>query len=302
TSEGKDLELRKPKLSKYGDLFILWVLPELGEKAKRYKIKESGKFFWKLKPGNYVIASYAWNPDAGGSFLGDFFGGGRSDFFSGDRLWAKFSVSEDHEATYIGTLVIRDTSELTSQKYIEDESESAPDWLLEANPKRSGSVATSLMELEEQPWADRGIPICSNDWEITCGKRNGVNPVTPRIKRMTLFPSVDSSHPTLEWEPLTNNPDITYDIVIFEAIKLKKGYGYERGRAVEYEEGLSQPSYEIRNSLVPDKRYFWSVRLRNKDAVSIWSTYVSYYSSLLSGKTITKFNEFFGVRYRKSGK
>ena len=62
---GDVIELDNPGIFHSGDLFLMWIVPETGEKATRFQVDESGEFFWKLAPGNYVVASYEWSRNAG---------------------------------------------------------------------------------------------------------------------------------------------------------------------------------------------------------------------------------------------
>ncbi len=298
---GDSIELDDPGVFQSGDLFLMWVLPEAGEKATRLEVEESGEFFWKLSPGNYVVANYEWNRNAGGAAAGG--------HFSGRRLWADFSGSADTDATYIGTLTLRAISQYGYKISVEDESDKAAAWLATTKEDISSDIATSVMTLEDQRWQDGGIPICVPQLGVVCDKRrNGVEVITPKQTQSTQFRKIKSLTPTLEWKPSTN-ADIRYDVVVYEAYYQKAGFlsgggkpggGYEVGRALEYVEGLAEPLYQLKTPLEPGKRYYWSVRLRHPKFVSRWST--RRVDTVGWFKTVYKFQELYGMRYPASRK
>jgi len=78
----------------------------------------------------------------------------------------------------------------------------------------------------------------------------------------------------------------------------KPGGGYDVGRAVESVEGLAEPLYQLETSLEPGKRYYWSVRLRHPKIISRWSTRRVNIVGWL--KTVSKFQELYGMRYPAS--
>ncbi len=298
---GGPIELDDPGIFQSGDLFLMWVLPEAGDEATRLEVEESGEFFWKLSPGNYIVANYEWSRNAGGAAAGG--------HFTGRRLWAGFSVSADTDATYIGTLTLRAISQYGYEISIEDESDEAAAWLATAKGDIAGDIATSVMTIEEQRWQDAGIPICVPQLGIVCDKRrDGVEVVTPKQTASTQFRKIKSLTPTLEWKPSTN-ADIRYDVVVYEAYYQKAGFlagggkpggGYEVGRAVEYVEDLAEPLYQLEKPLEPGRRYYWSVRLRHPKIISRWSTRRVDTVGWL--KTTYKFQELYGMRFPASRK
>lgn len=299
SESGDTIKLDKPGIFKSGDLFLMWVVPETGDKATRLQVDESGQFFWKLAPGNYVVASYEWSRDTGGGF------------FSGRRLWADFSVSEDADATYIGTLTLRAVSKYGYAISVEDESDLAPAWLLTSGEDISADIATSVMTLEDQRWQNSGIPICFTPLGIVCDKRrDGVEVVTPKQTQSTVFRKIKSLTPTLEWKPSTTD-DISYDVIVYEAYYKKAGFlsgggkpggGYAAGRAVEYAESLTEPRYRLQTPLEPGQRYYWSVRLRHPNFISGWSTRRVDTMEGLSMRIVSKYRELYGMRYPKPRK
>lgn len=302
SESGEAIELDSPGVFKSGDRFLMWVVPESGDKATRLQVDESGEFFWKLAPGNYVVASYEWSRDTGGA-------AGGIGSYRGSRLWADFSVSTDADATYIGTLSLRAVSKYGYQISVEDESDLAPAWLTGSGEGASANIATSVMTLEDQRWRDSSFPICFEQLGIVCDKwRDGVEVIKPKQKRSTAFRKIKSLTPTLEWKPSTT-PGVTYDVIVYEAYYQKMGFlsgggkpggGYEPGRTVEYAEGLAEPWYPLNTPLEPGKRYFWSVRLRHPKALSSWST--RRVDTMEGLRTVIKYRELYGMRYPESRK
>lgn len=64
TQSGDAIELADPGVFKSGDMFLMWIIPESGDKATRLQADESGEFFLELVPGNYVVADYEWSRNA----------------------------------------------------------------------------------------------------------------------------------------------------------------------------------------------------------------------------------------------
>jgi hypothetical protein len=98
-----------------------------------------------------------------------------------------------------------------------------------------------------------------------------------------MYPAViDSTRPTLRWQP-SSEPSAGYDLIIYEVIL--KSYGFwgpsptgfreERtpGRVVYFRQGLKEPIHTVEEALKPSTEYYWSVRVRQGEKVSPWSTY-----------------------------
>ena len=293
---GESIELDKPGVFKSGDMFLLWVLNESEDEATRIEADESGDFLMKLEAGNYVVASYEWSRNAGGAAAGG--------TFRGDRLWAGFSVSNDADATYIGTLSLTIDENRRLEIAVEDESDEASSWLA-GGSDAADNVATSLLTIEDQPWRDTGVPICIAGFGISCDEhRRGVEVEQPKQTRSRLFRSIKTLTPILEWKPSTT-AEISYDVIVYRAYYQKAGFlagggkpggGYEAGRVVEYVEGLTEPRHSLQEPLEPGGRYLWSVRLRHPQAVSSWST--RRVDTMEGLRTVIKYNELYGMRTR----
>jgi hypothetical protein len=133
------------------------------------------------------------------------------------------------------------------------------------------------MVLDRVPDGENVIGICSGHWSIECTKENrGIHALSPEMQRDS-FKTAASRDPLLRWEP-SRDRDVTYDVVVFEALPLDRP-GFNRkhikGPIVEYAEDVKAAQYKIKSKLKASTNYYWSVRLRKDDAVSNWST-VSY--------------------------
>lgn len=88
------------------------------------------------------------------------------------------------------------------------------------------------------------------------------------------FPTIGSLTPEFRWKPCPKQ-GVSYDFVLYEAATYSFDQMtplYMRGRVAAYEEGLVEARWQPDTPLKPDTRYFWSVRMREGDPVSHWST------------------------------
>jgi len=98
------------------------------------------------------------------------------------------------------------------------------------------------------------------------------------------YPDVVDGRPQLAWKPSTA-AGVTYDVAIYESLTLTVDLPTApraRGALVAYAEALPEPSFKPQQPLAPGKRYMWSVRLRNGDTVTSWST-TGYYAVIAGG-------------------
>lgn len=109
-------------------------------------------------------------------------------------------------------------------------------------------------------------------------KVEGLTPTYPPLQPQTKIPTISSLQPTFVWQP-SNEPDTTYDLVIYEGLQPKShpraqlAHLPHRGRRVYYRENLSDASHQIEIPLHPDSLYYWSVRVRRNHRTYEWSTY-----------------------------
>jgi hypothetical protein len=87
---------------------------------------------------------------------------------------------------------------------------------------------------------------------------------------------VDSLTPNLSWQQAEGN-NVTYDLVLYEAIKeegyVTGGYFVVPGPRVYYRKAITRTNHHVEMRLKPNTQYFWSVRVRQDQRVSRWSTY-----------------------------
>ena len=113
---------------------------------------------------------------------------------------------------------------------------------------------------------------------FSCTTFQGLKPEYPGVGRPTRYKTVDSLEPVLRWKPAVE-PGTTYDLVIYRAEDTRKRAmkGGKPGEKVYYREGLAEASHRVAPPLAPRMKYLWSVRTRQGDEVSAWSTYTYMY-------------------------
>jgi hypothetical protein len=135
--------------------------------------------------------------------------------------------------------------------------------------------AKGLMQLEAQAGRYKRVSgICGASWGVDCDSNyQGVRPLEPEGAAWS-FPVARDLTPLLEWKP-ASRPEVTYDVAIYESLAFAFGATGSvkglRGTLVAYAEGLREPKYSP-PPLEHGKRYEWTVRLREGDSVSSWST------------------------------
>lgn len=244
------------------DRLTLFVRPAGGGEMQYMDIPEGGGFFWPLRPGEYVVV--------GGQLVRAT--AGRS--IRSLRLMTSFSVPRPGAAVYIGDLVVESRGG-ASRLQVLDRYDAAAQRVREALAAAKLEPAKALMRLEPEPGNPRRItPVCGGSWGVTCDSEyQGVRPLQPE-PTVTGHMAVDTLTPTFEWQP-SRRAGVTYDIAIYESLQfiysLNGAVERMRGERVVYAEGLREPRY-VPPPLAPGKRYQWSVRVRDGDTVSTWST------------------------------
>ena len=126
------------------------------------------------------------------------------------------------------------------------------------------------------------LPACHARFAIECSDRfRGVPPIAPEVKTSG-FPTVRTLQPEFAWKG-SADAGIHYDVILYEAATYtinKVTDFYARGRLAAYAEDIAATSWRPDKPLKPGTRYFWSVRSRDGDVVSDWSTQ-SYFSFAL---------------------
>lgn len=248
--------------------FYMTILPPDSSEAISYTLAKDGLFYWSLPPGEYLLLGYHWQ-DQQTQRWGD--------------IRAEFTVPETGPDVYLGSLVFVSTGWglLTG---IDDRFDSVAASYDAKFPHRRGTATKDLLETPDPVgnFADV-ISCCNESWQIECTDRyRGVTPLGPGDQQSG-FPLIDSLTPKFQWKG-SSRPDVSYDLVVYEAATFNIGTMlkpfYARGRMAAYVEDLKQPSWQADAAFRPDTRYYWSVRMRDGDTVSGWST-VSHSTFLL---------------------
>lgn len=258
---GVDL-IEDGKPMKWVQAFRLLILPLDNKKASIYTLSKDGAFNWALTPGEYMIAAY----DVTKGLTGDTFSG---------RIRARFTVPQGVKGLYIGELKLL----MTKGRYsieIKDDYNVAIERYRKKFHGASDQPHMGMMKHEARLGTfERRNYICAKEWGLECKKKyKGVTPVHPNGVQSG-FSKVNSLNPRFDWMP-SSNVDVTYDLVIYEAVHFGGSLiepRYTAGQLVVYKEGLKSPGWQSDISLKPNQKYIWSVRLRRDSVVSNWSTY-----------------------------
>lgn len=240
--------------------FYLTILPPDTSEAITYRLAKDGVFYWALPPGEYLLLGYHWQ-DLQAQRTG--------------RIGATFSVPENGADAYLGSITFRGNEILVVPEF-QDRFDEIKVKYAAKFPDRQREIVRQLFE-PPQPVGTfssyRGR--CHADWGIECTDRfSGVTPISPEVARSG-FPKTSSLQPELRWTP-SSNPDVSYDLILYDAASYAMGGAmipmYMKGRVVAYAEDLQAPYWQPPIPLAPDTRYIWSVRLREGETVSGWST------------------------------
>lgn len=108
---------------------------------------------------------------------------------------------------------------------------------------------------------------------VACSINYDLIPISPVASHQDYPDLVDSLQPTLEWNPYSG-PDVTYDVIIYEGVRVKSPYGLSleakqlvSGKVVYYRQGLKEPQHTIEEPLKPNAEYRWEVRARTGDKI-----------------------------------
>lgn len=247
------------------------------------EIPDDGSFFWPLERGEYVIVGYqlARRSIPASTRTG--------------RLMATFSVPQAGQAVYIGDLLI-ETGRRGGRIDVMDRYQPALERAGARIAEGKLTPAQGLMRPEQAPGQFRRVTdICGAAWGIECDANyRGVQPVAPEGTAWNYSATKDLA-PLLEWKP-SGRPEVTYDVAIYESLEFMFGAtgGVKglRGTRVAYAEGLREPRYVPATPLEPAKRYEWTVRLRDGDTVSSWSTTSYSFFAVIAARRA--FGQYFG--------
>jgi hypothetical protein len=249
-------------------------LREAGSGELHYmKVDGDGSFSWPLKPGNYLLLGFTAGRQAGSY----------NESIT-RRLMAPVAVPEAGAAVYIGDLRV----ESDKGRYRTEWRDQYDETLKRASENLAAGKfrpVKALLRPEPPPGKFTAMrPICAPHWGVTCSDNNqGLQPVQPDDSGQS-FPVTESLTPLLEWKPATR-PGVTYDVAIYESVSFEYGAGTGKvsrmlGSQAAYAEALTETRYRPATPLAPGKKYEWSVRLREGDTVSSWSS-TSYSLNLI---------------------
>jgi hypothetical protein len=250
--------------------FYVTILPAGSTEAITYRLDDDGMFYWALEPGDYSLLGYHWSKDQ--TWRTGHFG-------------AEFSVPATGEGTYLGSIELR-SIRVGLVPFVKDRFDEMAARYDARFPQRKG---TSVSRLIEMPGTLGTVADfrhqCHEDWGIECTDRfSGVTPVSPECKK-TGFPMTPSLQPTFRWQA-SSRDDVSYDLVLHEAASYSIGgalvNSYMRGHRIAYVEDLDEPYWTPEIALRPDTRYFWSVRMREGETVSGWSTQSHFTFALIA--------------------
>ena len=257
--------------------FYLMILPPDLNEAITYRLDKGGVFFWTLEPGEYTLLGYHWADDGLQRTGG---------------IGSVFEVPEAGGDVYLGTIVFRALGPYLLPLF-EDRFAAVAARYDAKFPARRGTTVKQLLEAPESVGSFADVrDECDEEWRIDCGKRyKGVTPIAPKVSQSG-FPTAGSLTPEFRWKPCAKE-DVSYDFILYEAAAYNFSDMapklYMKGRVAAYEEGLTEARWQPDTPLRPDTRYFWSVRMREGDTVSQWSTqshstFLLVYSSWGSGQ------------------
>lgn len=230
-------------------------------KIEHFEMAGDGSFYWPLRAGEYELLGLQLRrkfrtPGPGVNA----------------RLMLRFSLREPGQAAYIGHVRV-EWDKSSYRVSVHDREGSALDRIRDQLASAKLQFYKELARMEDPGRFKRVTPACSAAWGTHCDQTHqGVRPLQPDGTGWT-FSEVRTLTPVLEWEP-SSRADVAYDIVIYESLSF--AYGLKsvtglRGARIAYVEGLREARY-LPAALEPGKQYEWSVRLRDGDTVSEWST------------------------------
>ena len=259
------LDGKEAKIETLGTLWVngiaALVLPEGADTALVLSFDQQGWFAWKLNPGSYSLLGLVAQS------------GHNSRFFPVD---ARFVAEDGDRLIYIGHIRVESNGPRYSVGITDAD-------VADEVHKRYGDAAMPekrlLRRADKLGTYAKVRSVCDKVWGLTCTRElKGVTPINPKVARGihgTTFASVESVSPTLKWQA-AGRPGVSYDVVMWEAAAYRlssmMSAKYTPGQVALYEENLVAPELTLSKPLKPKTRYFWSVRARQGDVVSSWSS------------------------------
>ncbi len=248
--------------------FYLMILPETGNEAFNYRVDKDGQFFWSLAPGEYTLLGYEWHKN--------------NEKRSGE-IDATFEVLEEGGDQYLGALEFRGNQFLLRPAVL-DRFEDGQSVYDRKFPTRRGQSVKSLLAFAPPTGNFESISgQCNECWQIDCSKRfSGVTPTAPEVSAKG-FPAIGTLTPEFSWSG-SPRAEVTYDLVVYEAAVYRQDSitrSFVKGRRAAYIENIDGTSYKLDAPLEPDRKYYWSVRMRDGNHVSRWSTHNHFMFALV---------------------
>jgi hypothetical protein len=229
------------------------------EKAEYVPIAGSGEFYWEVGAGEYQLVSFQF-----------FAMGSRRNIHVG----GKFTIPASPTSVYVGDLIVM------AQKFhqsvgIADRFDESLARLGEAYPGHPAAIVSHPLQPEAPIGEFAAVrPACEPAWGVDCEKyQYGVKPISPE-HRANSYTMVDSLTPTFRWSG-SSRADVHYDLVVRKSLACSGMVLFKEGLPgdiVLYVEDLREPHYTPSEPLDADTNYIWSVRFRDGDLVSDWSS------------------------------
>ena len=276
-----------------GDRFcIIPVLPPETSESVCYKVGKDGNFYWSLGSGEHILL---------GSQIHK---GGKSSHM---RTRFLLIVPDGVSAVYAGNIQIHEKDYLYTTSIIDDY-DNAVKLFNSKYPFQDAKIINRLLVVEDAPGEyDYLSSQCKGSWGVKCSStmwnvKWSIDAVYPPTKEVhftedDLFIQIEEQNPRFEWEPSAKT-GISYDLVIYEATKcIVTGIktSYMPGRLTAYIEDIKTPHYQLEKTLKPDTRYLWTVRLRDENSVSSWSSFnYSNFKNIIY--TTAVYRSYFGFK------
>jgi hypothetical protein len=260
----------------------LFVRHQGSRRIQYMEIAPDGAFLWPLERGDYVIIGF------------QLASRGAATSTRTGRVMGSFSVARAGQAVYVGDLLVQ-AAQAGTRMQVFDRYAMALERVGARLAEAKQTPEKGLLRLEAPPGRYRRVrDICGGAWAIECDANyRGVQPLAPEGTAWNYAATADRA-PLLEWKPGTRS-GITYDVAVYEALDFmfgaSGGVRSLRGELVAYAEALQEPRYRPA-PLEPGKRYEWSVRLRDGDTVSTWSSTSYSFFALVAAKSAS--GQYFG--------
>jgi hypothetical protein len=234
--------------------------PTGSDRGQLLDVDTNGTVNWKLPPGEYDLVALRLVHRNGSSLV---------------QLKGHLTVSADQPVTEIGLIRAERGSYGSRVRLIDSANTSTPDARNEAAlPQRP----LQLLRDSIGSYA-RVVDVCAPRWWLQCTQSfNGVEAVSPKVDFTLSGPQptrLDTLQPRFRWRTALT-AGAAYDLVVWRGISYKPGAlaatTYASGPVAFYAENLQQAEFAEVPPLQPKSHYFWSVRMRQADTVSTWTT------------------------------